>query len=131
MAGGVLAAVHYQSDYIAQECAGGEDRVTLFEKTVASEQELRELLGHPSRLVQNKVIERLDSHCRDFIHASPLLFLSTADASGCCDVSPRGTPRDSYRYWMIPISWSRTVLETDAWIPCEISCQTPTLAWCF
>lgn len=64
--------------------------MTLFKNTVSSEAELRELLGHPSRLVQNKVIDRLDSHCRAFIHVSPLLFLSTADASGCCDVSPRG-----------------------------------------
>lgn len=78
--------------------------MTPFQHTVSSEAELRELLGHPSRLVQNKVIERLDSHCRAFIHVSPLLFLSTADVSGCCDVSPRGIPRDSSRYWMIPIS---------------------------
>ena len=64
--------------------------MTLFKNTVSSEAELRELLGHPSRLVQNKVIDRLDSHCRAFIHVSPLLFLSTADASGGFDVSPRG-----------------------------------------
>ena len=64
--------------------------MTPFQHTVSTEQELRELLGQPSRLVQNKVIHRLDGHCRTFIHASPLLFLSTADATGCCDVSPRG-----------------------------------------
>lgn len=67
-----------------------------FKNTLSSEAELRELLGHPSRLVQNKVIDRLDSHCRAFIHVSPLLFLSTADASGCCDVPPAGIPRDSF-----------------------------------
>ncbi|NMP23157.1 pyridoxamine 5'-phosphate oxidase family protein [Sulfobacillus harzensis] len=64
--------------------------MTPFQDTVSTEYELRELLGHPSRLVQNKVIDRLDGHCRSFIASSPLLFLATADATGCCDVSPRG-----------------------------------------
>lgn len=64
--------------------------MTPFQHTVSTEQELRELLGHPSRLVQNKVIDRLDGHCRTFISSSPLLFMSTADASGQCEVSPRG-----------------------------------------
>lgn len=33
--------------------------MALFHQTVSTEQELRELLGYPSRLVQNKVINRL------------------------------------------------------------------------
>ena len=44
----------------------------------------------PSRLVQDKVIDRIDRHCRDFIALSPFATLATADAEGWPDVSPRG-----------------------------------------
>jgi PPOX class probable FMN-dependent enzyme len=44
----------------------------------------------PSQLVQDKVIDRLDRHCRDFIALSPFATLATADAHGWPDVSPRG-----------------------------------------
>jgi PPOX class probable FMN-dependent enzyme len=44
----------------------------------------------PSRLVQDKVIDRLDRHCRDFIALSPFATLATADPDGWPDVSPRG-----------------------------------------
>jgi uncharacterized protein len=44
----------------------------------------------PSRLVQDKVIDHLDRHCRAFIALSPFATLATADAEGWPDVSPRG-----------------------------------------
>jgi uncharacterized protein len=44
----------------------------------------------PSRLVQDKVIDHLDRHCRDFIALSPFATLATADPEGWPDVSPRG-----------------------------------------
>lgn len=47
-------------------------------------------IGYPSELVKNKVISQLDKHCRHFISQSPLLFMSTSDQAGNCDVSPRG-----------------------------------------
>lgn len=53
-------------------------------------EELRELLGHPSELVEKKVISYLDHHCYDFISKSPFLVISTSDERGNCDVSPRG-----------------------------------------
>lgn len=61
-----------------------------FPNIIADEQELRDLIGHPGLLVQNKTIDHLDQHCRDFLAMSPLLLLSTADETGACDVSPRG-----------------------------------------
>ena len=64
--------------------------MTPFQNIVSSEEELREIVGYPSRLVQNKVINELDGHCRSFIQASPLVFLATADSVGQGDVSPRG-----------------------------------------
>ncbi len=57
---------------------------------ITTEDELRQLMGHPSELVRHKVIDRLDEHCRHFIGLSPCLFVSTADRYGECDVSPRG-----------------------------------------
>ncbi|XEC93082.1 pyridoxamine 5'-phosphate oxidase family protein [Paenibacillus tarimensis] len=62
----------------------------VFKQPVGSEKELRELFGYPGELVQRKQIGRLDNHCRHFISLSPMLFISTADRSGACDVSPRG-----------------------------------------
>lgn len=65
----------------------GECKVTDIIKT---EEELRELLGHPSELVKRKVISTLDEHCQEFISKSPFLVISSSDEFGHCDVSPRG-----------------------------------------
>jgi len=61
-----------------------------FNQVVSSPEALRSMLGEPSHVVQNKSITFLDAHCRDFIARSPMLFLATSNASGQCDVSPRG-----------------------------------------
>ena len=58
--------------------------------TVTDSDALRALYGAPSDTVQRKVLPRLDRHCRAIIAASPFLVIGTADASGACDVSPRG-----------------------------------------
>ena len=44
----------------------------------------------PSQLVVDKVIDRLDEHCRSFLALCPFATLATADAEGRPDVSPRG-----------------------------------------
>lgn len=61
-----------------------------FNETIQSKEELRAMVGEPSELVSNKVISHLDKHCMTFISKSPFLTIATADASGNCDVSPRG-----------------------------------------
>ena len=61
-----------------------------FEKVVSSEARLREVLGHPGDRAVGKERPRLDEHCRAFIAQSPFLILGTANASGQCDVSPKG-----------------------------------------
>jgi len=61
-----------------------------FKEILTSENQLREIIGYPSDLVIKKVINKIDKHCSNFISLSPLLFLSTADDKGNCDVSPRG-----------------------------------------
>ncbi|WP_202081394.1 pyridoxamine 5'-phosphate oxidase family protein [Caldalkalibacillus salinus] len=57
---------------------------------VHTEQELRTLVGEPSEKIKRKTVPILDEHCQSFIAKSPLLFISTADGNGRCDVSPRG-----------------------------------------
>ncbi|MGX5696306.1 pyridoxamine 5'-phosphate oxidase family protein [Agromyces soli] len=54
--------------------------------------ELRELLGRPTAAAWNKERTRLHEIDRQFIAASPLCFIATADASGAADVSPKGDP---------------------------------------
>jgi len=44
----------------------------------------------PNRIPLDKVIDRIDSHCRAFIEISPWATLATADPDGWPDVSPRG-----------------------------------------
>jgi PPOX class probable FMN-dependent enzyme len=61
-----------------------------FDKVVSSEARLREVLGHPGDRAVGKERPRLDEHCRAFIAQSPFLILGTANASGQCDVSPKG-----------------------------------------
>jgi hypothetical protein len=61
-----------------------------FDRVVTTEQELREIVGEPSELALKKENPRLDAHCRDFIARAPFLLMSTSNAQGRCDVSPKG-----------------------------------------
>ncbi|EST53162.1 phosphohydrolase [Brevibacillus panacihumi W25] len=62
----------------------------VFRDVVTEQTVLREMFGEPSRVVQNKSIDHLDEHCRDFIAKSPFLVIATSDEAGRCDASPRG-----------------------------------------
>ena len=61
-----------------------------FGNVITEEAELREIFGWPSERALNKQIDRLDNHCRAIIAKSPFILLGTSDASGRCDVSPKG-----------------------------------------
>jgi len=61
-------------------------------RTIDDEAGLRALLGEPTAIVCAKVSDRLNHLTRQFIERSPFVCLATADASGSCDVSPRGDP---------------------------------------
>jgi PPOX class probable FMN-dependent enzyme len=60
--------------------------------TIQSEDELRTLIGAPLPLIAMKVVDRLNHQTRRFIEKSPFICISTSDAAGNCDVSPRGDP---------------------------------------
>jgi uncharacterized protein len=61
-----------------------------FGDLVTSESELRALIGEPSELARRKQLSGLDAHARAFVAHSPFLLMSTANAAGQCDVSPKG-----------------------------------------
>jgi PPOX class probable FMN-dependent enzyme len=62
----------------------------MFRDAVKDMAELRALAGEPSELARKKQIDHLDQHCRDYIAHAPFLLLATSDATGRCDVSPKG-----------------------------------------
>jgi PPOX class probable FMN-dependent enzyme len=54
--------------------------------------ELEEIIGHPLPAARDKSRARLHELDRLWLAASPLCFVSTADAAGNADVSPKGDP---------------------------------------
>jgi len=63
-----------------------------FAEIVASEAELRGLMGHPSEAVVKSRLPALDDHCRAYIARSPFVIVASADGAGEMDVSPKGDP---------------------------------------
>lgn len=62
-----------------------------FENVIRCEAELREMLGHPVvPAVVDKTLSYLDRHCVDFIARAPFMLISSADADGRQDISPKG-----------------------------------------
>ena len=59
---------------------------------ITSKSELRTTYREPNERAQQKVLARLDKHCRDFIELSPLCIISSFGADGLADTSPRGDP---------------------------------------
>ncbi len=59
---------------------------------IASEAELREAYREPAPQAQQKVLDHIDRHARDFIALSPFCVISSLGADGRQDTSPRGDP---------------------------------------
>jgi PPOX class probable FMN-dependent enzyme len=57
---------------------------------LASVDDLRSLYRPPRGGPVDKVIHRLDAHCIEFLAKSPFFVLSSANADGICDGSPKG-----------------------------------------
>ena len=95
---------------------------------IQSEQEIEELIGKPSPVVQQKIFDHVDEFAAAFIARSPLLLLATSSASGrlevrrkamrqasscsrtharCCCPSDRGTSSRSASATSSPIRRSR------------------------
>lgn len=54
--------------------------------------DLRAIYRPPGRGAVDKVIDRIDAHCVDFLSRSPFFVLSSANERGVCDGSPKGGP---------------------------------------
>jgi len=63
-----------------------------FEEIITTEDELREILGHPNEVVTRKTIPYIDDICAKFIGNAPFLTIATSDRNGNHDVSPKGDP---------------------------------------
>lgn len=61
-------------------------------QTVTDKTKLADIIGAPKPDVATKEMPALDTHCRHFLSLCPFLCISTADAEGNQDVSPRGDP---------------------------------------
>lgn len=59
---------------------------------ITSPEELRELLGAPMRRAIDKERVTLHAWDREWLARTPLCLISTSDADGNCDVSPKGDP---------------------------------------
>ena len=60
--------------------------------SIVSQTELRETYREPAPRAQQKVLDRIDRHARDFIALSPFCVISSLGADGRQDTSPRGDP---------------------------------------
>ena len=59
---------------------------------IQTEAELRALIGAPAALTCAKISPQLNALTRQFIERSPFIGIATSDATGNCDLSPRGDP---------------------------------------
>lgn len=59
---------------------------------VTTEAEIRAVLPGTRAAQQGKIIDHIDDLCAAWIARSPYAVLSTVDAAGCIDVSPKGDP---------------------------------------
>jgi uncharacterized protein len=59
---------------------------------VTTLEQLREVYSAPAERSVLKEVDHLDHHCRAFIALSPFVLISSSDADGACDASPKGGP---------------------------------------
>jgi PPOX class probable FMN-dependent enzyme len=61
-----------------------------FSDVITTEEDLRSVLGLPGSRAVEKQLAVLDKHARSFIGRSPFALVSSSNAAGRCDVSPKG-----------------------------------------
>lgn len=54
--------------------------------------QIREILGEEFNSQTRKIIDHIDDHCRLWIERSPFAVISSIDAAGNMDISPKGDP---------------------------------------
>lgn len=64
--------------------------MTQFDDVILTREQFRSIMGLPSDKVTRKSLSALDQHCGTFIGRAPFMLISSADANGNSDVSPKG-----------------------------------------
>lgn len=64
----------------------------VFSDVVTTEEQLRDVIGEAPHRVVAKVVSAIDEHISSFIAKSPFVVVSSSDAAGNVDVSPKGDP---------------------------------------
>jgi len=59
---------------------------------ITTASEVKALLGPDLETQTGKIIDHIDLHCRSWIERCPFIVISSVDASGAMDVSPKGDP---------------------------------------
>ena len=72
--------------------SASSERFSGYSDVVTSVDEIRSVIGEPRAPIVAKVIDHISDICRLFIEASPFALIASANASGQCDVSPKGDP---------------------------------------
>ena len=68
-----------------------------FSDVIETREQFREIMDEPHEIVTGKTMDKLDRHCGAFIQRSPFLLLSSVDAAGNIDISPKGDPEGFVR----------------------------------
>ena len=84
------------------------------------------LLGEPTARARDKGRDRLLEVDRDWLAAAPFCVLSTADATGRCDASPKGDPAGMLTHVLDDQNGRATGGPTGT----ATSCRTPTSGCC-
>lgn len=63
-----------------------------FTDIIETREQLRAILSEPHEMLTRKTLTHLDKHCGVFINRAPFMLLSTSDAKGNVDISPKGDP---------------------------------------
>lgn len=63
-----------------------------FADVIETREQLRAILDEPGEIITRKTLSHLDKHCGVFINRAPFLLLSTSDAEGNVDISPKRDP---------------------------------------
>lgn len=64
----------------------------MLEQVVRTREELQRILGQASESQVDKSIDHIDQHCRTWIERCPFIVISSSNAQGSMDVSPKGDP---------------------------------------
>ena len=71
---------------------GGSGLRSRFRDIVASEQQLRSVVGQPTERGAAKVMRVIDDYTRRFIAHAPFVFVASCGPDGMLDISPKGDP---------------------------------------